>query len=478
MPPRNSKAPRRSASHTDVTSSAAHTSATTLGKHRVKTVWAEVHDFEGFRIRYEKFYRGKDAKTGQKRKFQAEYDQQDDKNPVQENPFDGTSLPATLYHIEPADMWEDTSRYRKFTIGPETFSVGDYVFIKPSEDENPTPDAPIKAWVAKVLEVRAGNENHVYLRVYWMYRPEDLPCGRLPYHAKSELIASNYMQVIDATTVEYKADVIHWVEQNNKNEVIDDEQLFWRQTIDTSQKKNKLSGLPLHCIDNAPCNPDVTLIQCTSCHKWLHGACLEQAAVRDAYNKHNILFPGGELEEEEGAAAPTPQTQKKRARKSTAKASLNGATNRLVSKKPKGKQGLVKNEPAEGMGLAYELPSDLLFTAQVVNEDSVTKLVVTDLRPGQNFATHVVPLKCLLCHKDIDASNADSESEKGVSVNKAKGKKPLSPATTEQTASKPEREKKDSVVKSYEESAMGEKFRNETGETTTTDEAGRTTSFP
>lgn len=57
-------------------------------------------------------------------------------------------------------------------------------------------------WVARILEIRASDEHHVYARVYWMYWPDELPAntrdgkklvkGRQPYHGTSELIASNH----------------------------------------------------------------------------------------------------------------------------------------------------------------------------------------------------------------------------------------------------------------------------------------------
>lgn len=57
-------------------------------------------------------------------------------------------------------------------------------------------------WVARILEIRAADEHHVYARVYWMYWPEELPVGtkdgnkyvsgRQPYHGHNELIASNH----------------------------------------------------------------------------------------------------------------------------------------------------------------------------------------------------------------------------------------------------------------------------------------------
>ena len=60
-------------------------------------------------------------------------------------------------------------------------------------------------WVARILEIRASDEHHVYARVYWMYWPDEVPAGthdgkktvqgRQPYHGKLELIASNHSKL-------------------------------------------------------------------------------------------------------------------------------------------------------------------------------------------------------------------------------------------------------------------------------------------
>lgn len=85
-------------------------------------------------------------------------------------------------------------------------------------------------WVAKVLEIRAEDSSHVFLRVLWLYWPEELPkTGRLPCHASSELIASNYMEVMDAMTVTDKAEVAYVTEEYHEAPA---EGLFWRQTFD------------------------------------------------------------------------------------------------------------------------------------------------------------------------------------------------------------------------------------------------------
>jgi hypothetical protein len=116
------------------------------------------------------------------------------------------------------------------------FNTHDYIHVKPMDSG----DAKINTWIARVLEIRAEDDRHVWLRVYWMYRPEDLPMGRQPYHGSRELIASNAMDFVDAHAVEDKAEVIHW-EENDKEQVLDPGTLYWRQTFDASKNKGTLS---------------------------------------------------------------------------------------------------------------------------------------------------------------------------------------------------------------------------------------------
>lgn len=50
-------------------------------------------------------------------------------------------------------------------------------------------------WVAKILEIRASDEFHVYVRVFWMYSPDDLPRGRKHNHRSNELVGSNHSKL-------------------------------------------------------------------------------------------------------------------------------------------------------------------------------------------------------------------------------------------------------------------------------------------
>ena len=96
-------------------------------------------------------------------------------------------------------------------------------------------DDLVDNWIGKVLEVRAGDEQHVYLRVYWLFRPEDLPAGRKWYHGENEVIPSNYMQIIDAMSVNNKIDIVEWNETNDEDN-IELDKLFWRQTWNAQKK--------------------------------------------------------------------------------------------------------------------------------------------------------------------------------------------------------------------------------------------------
>ncbi|KAF2176026.1 hypothetical protein K469DRAFT_38699 [Zopfia rhizophila CBS 207.26] len=437
MPPRKSKTPRQTISHSDISGVARQTNGNIQSyQERPKTNWPMIDSrtFEGFTVTYDKHMSPdkRKQKRGKKRKFKEHREDPEDENiSIQENPFKGTSIPDTCFSVHPANMWRDTSWYTGFTIEDHTFCVEDYVYVKADEKENLAPDAPIKEWVAKLLEVRAGDEQHVYLRVYWMYRPEDLPGGRQPYHGQNEVIASNDIQIINAMSVQAKANVKRWVEQD-ENGILDSDQLFWRQTLHVSGKKRVLSKLPLHCVDKMPCNPDKLLIRCSHCRKWLHGACLERAVVRDAYNTHNVPFPGDNKCQEAEMSTSTSnytdlETPSKGRRTSAGAGSLNGTNCKPTPQRSNSKQGRPKKEKgliakvAEAVGLAKP-PSGLLFSAHVVTQDSKTKLEVTDLRLDRGSKRWEVPLKCLLCKEDVEERDTkfESESERRVSDTEVK----------------------------------------------------------
>jgi hypothetical protein len=92
---------------------------------------------------------------------------------------------------------------------------------------------------AKVLEVRALDPEHVYVRLSWLDRPEDLEDGRRDYHGKNELVPTNQMDIIDAMAIDGGLQVKHWDETADDDETSmpKEDEYFWRQTFDFANTK-------------------------------------------------------------------------------------------------------------------------------------------------------------------------------------------------------------------------------------------------
>lgn len=179
----------------------------------------------------------------------------------------------------------------------------------PSADEPPqielvdtlTPDVSLEnCGIATVLECRAVDSEHVYLRIVWLYRPEDLVEGRQPWHADNELMPSNHMQIVEATTCNGKVGLRRWepgMQVQGEGGGLEDgdeadtglglglgRQFIWRQTLDTTGGKQKLSQVQKYCKCDKPADlsskEHVALLECSStiCGKWQHVSCLVEAA--------------------------------------------------------------------------------------------------------------------------------------------------------------------------------------------------------
>ncbi|SCV61335.1 uncharacterized protein FFFS_15904 [Fusarium fujikuroi] len=153
-------------------------------------------------------------------------------------------------------------------------------------------------WVARILEIRASDEAHVYARIYWMYRPEDLPLGtvdgdkkthgRQPYHGVNELIASNHMDIINVVSIEGLAAVDEWIESDT-NKV--PEGLYWRQEFD--YRNSQLSSVELICECQEPASPDKIVLECTNpqCGKFLHEECVSHKILMQVYERLGLDKP-------------------------------------------------------------------------------------------------------------------------------------------------------------------------------------------
>ncbi|KAM0722448.1 hypothetical protein Q7P37_001889 [Cladosporium fusiforme] len=191
---------------------------------------------------------------------------------------------SVQYEVKPRDKWESLRRYKKFTVGSESIATGECILVKHDESDDPRVDLNSQ-WKAKVLEVRALDQEHVYIRLSWLNRPEDLDSGRKDYHGKNELIPTNQMDVIDAMAVNGALKVKHWDElaDDVESSMPDEEEFFWRQTYDFANTKT-FSALRTICVDEVPQNADELIVQCSNgeCRKWMHVRCIAKKALERA----------------------------------------------------------------------------------------------------------------------------------------------------------------------------------------------------
>ncbi|KAL8651553.1 MAG: hypothetical protein Q9210_003184 [Variospora velana] len=168
-------------------------------------------------------------------------------------PNDPTQTPTmrTVVHIQPESIWASLPKYRNCIIRGEKYSIHQYAIVsrsqpllKPFHPFDRDLQIPC---VARILEVRAADPKNVWLRLYWLYRPEEIPGGRREYHGKDELIISNHMEIVDALQVKRPVQVRRWKEEEKaeeeEEEAEDDgghlpaaetreEALYFRQTYD------------------------------------------------------------------------------------------------------------------------------------------------------------------------------------------------------------------------------------------------------
>ncbi|KAI1437634.1 hypothetical protein GGR50DRAFT_51129 [Xylaria sp. CBS 124048] len=221
------------------------------------------------------------------------------------------------YQVLPHQKWMDMTSYNSFVLNGVKFYSEDFIFVansstierqknpptEPSQQPQPRPKS-VDDWVARILEIRASDEHHVYARIYWMYRPDELPAGTLAgkkliqgrqsYHGRNELIASNHMDVINVVSVTAQATVNQW-DELNEDEV--HKALYWRQGLDL--RNMELSSAFPRCKCNLPENPDKRLINCsnTECRRWLHDDCLVHEALMRTFARLGNEKPYLKLEE-------------------------------------------------------------------------------------------------------------------------------------------------------------------------------------
>ncbi|KAJ3499491.1 hypothetical protein NLG97_g273 [Lecanicillium saksenae] len=204
------------------------------------------------------------------------------------------------YQVEPRKRWLEMTKYNSFVLNGNKYLSDEFIFVANDEAIERQKSGklakqqvgPGDFWVARILEIRAADEHHVYARVFWMYSPDELPAatmsgkktaaGRQPYHGMNELIASNHMDIINVVSVVQPAKVNQWIEADD--EEIQDA-MYWRQAFEC--QTSQLSSIDLVCRCQTPANPDKTLVGCTNgaCGKWMHLECLRDDVLERVYNR-------------------------------------------------------------------------------------------------------------------------------------------------------------------------------------------------
>ncbi|KAK6541244.1 hypothetical protein TWF694_008610 [Orbilia ellipsospora] len=219
----------------------------------------DAHDFE-IRIKPVKT-------TGSRKRKHSQISTSDD--------FDFQLDLAGRLEILPAGVWENVREYKTFIVEPIHFQQGSIVEVKRPADHESTESRP---WVARVLQIKASDSSHVYLRVAWFYWPDELPMGRQDYHGVNELIESNHPDIIDAMSIENLADIKEWDESNEDEEL---SAYYYRQKFDYPTQQ--LSAPRTICVCGGYQNPDTRILQCQSCKTWLHEDCITADAMRRHY---------------------------------------------------------------------------------------------------------------------------------------------------------------------------------------------------
>lgn len=131
--------------------------------------------------------------------------------------------------------------------GFRSIATGDLILVSHSIDEQPVFDS-LSDWKAKVLEVRALDMKHVYVRVSWLNRPEDLKGGRQDYHGINELVPTNQMDVINAQAVNGTFELVRFEQltDHDQKNAFGTDKYFWRQTFNFTTRRLSVRLVAMH----------------------------------------------------------------------------------------------------------------------------------------------------------------------------------------------------------------------------------------
>ncbi|KAI0842953.1 hypothetical protein F5Y06DRAFT_77503 [Hypoxylon sp. FL0890] len=387
----------------------------------------------------------KEKKT--KRRRQESEDHPQPKILLQASPFspmgkfkDPNNTMDRHYQVQPYQKWMDMTRYNSFVLNGVKYWSEGFIFVANSStiERQKNPGEALQPrkksdddWVARILEIRASDEHHVYARVYWMYWPDELPPGtqdgkkiiqgRQWYHGANELIASNHMDVINVVSVTAAATVNQW-DETNEDDV--QQALYWRQAFDV--RSMELSSAELRCKCNRPENPDKRLFGCSNddCKKWLHDECLIHEALLKTFKRLGTDKPHKPTpvkEEDAGEGAKRPLSPSESGAAQTAEQSIDvkpeeqqtikladvenalpaiRAENASVSVAEPKRRGRPRKSEADQ---AAAKPYVGLFEAVIDSDRSPPVLEITDLRENVTGGdkSWTEPLQCLICGHEI-----------------------------------------------------------------------------
>nr|POE49429.1 chromatin remodeling protein shl [Quercus suber] len=290
---------------------------------------------------------------------------------------------AVQYEVTPGTTWDSLRRYKKFTVVSESIAVGECVLVAHDAPDTQMINV-LEQWKAQVLDVRALDPEHVYVRVAWLNRPEDLDAGRKSYHGKNELIPTNQIDIIDASSVNGRIQLVHWEENPEDQSRLEEDQFFWRQTFDyaTTQTFSELKQI---CTDHAPENPDEMILQCSNpeCRQWMHLKCVAEAAVLDASS---------------AAGSADTRTTSKRASKTQSAASRRKSAAHA-------KTALLPDSHAQAVAQLDDVTAEVFIkglSGPILDEEKGAIAEKTEIVVRNRAGTHTRELACLHCQHAIE----------------------------------------------------------------------------
>ncbi|OAP63797.1 hypothetical protein AYL99_03024 [Fonsecaea erecta] len=205
--------------------------------------------------------------------------------------------------VEPGAKWTRLSRFKSgvYANGATdyTFCVNDYVLVnRHTPPRRPLPEGVTDEeelqwlkdnfWVALIAGFHSLERKTAFVRLWWLYWPEELPMGRQPYHGRRELLMSNKADIVEMTTISNLASVCRWEERDEREIGLLNAELFWRQTYNLNVQQRSLralSKLKRHCVCKGYDNPDREMYVCSGCGLGNHEACLIAAMEQRAWQR-------------------------------------------------------------------------------------------------------------------------------------------------------------------------------------------------